>query len=242
MTVATLRYGDRETRYDVADSSRLTTRIRIHVHPSGAVQVEAPTDTDRALIRAAVQRRARWIFAHLDSSKDARTYALPRDYRSGETHFYLGRRYRLKLSAGSGASSSVKLMGGCIEVTTPVSDRAAIKRRLNQWYHARAAEYFRRRLDVIGSKLEWVSASPPMKLVSMQKQWGNCSPSGAIGLNPALIRAPRHCIDYVLTHELCHLIEHNHSKRFYALLKRHCPNWIDTKAELDSLAEMLLAQ
>jgi predicted metal-dependent hydrolase len=224
----------------VDETARLSSRIRIHVHPDGSVGVETPNNADADLVRAAVQRRARWIFANLDANKDARTYALPRDYRSGETHFYLGRRYRLKLSAGTGAPSSVKLIGGSIEVTIPVNDRAAVKRRLNQWYQARAAEYFTRRLDIIALKLDWISTSPPMKLISMQKQWGNCSPSGSIGLNPALIRAPRHCIDYVLTHELCHLKEHNHSRRFYALLEMHFPNWVGAKSELDGLAELLL--
>jgi predicted metal-dependent hydrolase len=80
-----------------------------------------------------------------------------------------------------------------------------------------------------------------MKLVPMEHQWGSCSPAGSINLNPALIRAPRHCIDYVLLHEICHLKEHNHSKRFYALLEMHSPQWVDTKAELDQLAELLLA-
>ena len=81
-----------------------------------------------------------------------------------------------------------------------------------------------------------------MKLLAMEAQWGSCSPSGAIHLNPALIRAPRHCIDYVITHELCHLREHNHSKRFYALLQKHDPYWGATKAELDRLAELLLVE
>lgn len=242
MSVETLRYGDRMTSYRVDETVRLSSRIRIHVHPDGSVGVETPTNADAASVHAAVQKRARWIFANLDSCNDARTYALSRDYRSGETHFYLGRRYRLKLTAATGARSSVRLIGGCLEITAPVDDQAAIKRRLNQWYRTRAVEYFTRRLDAIVSGFDWVAAAPPMKLVAMRTQWGSCSPSGTIGLNPALIRAPRHCIDYVLTHELCHLKEHNHSKRFYTLLNTHCPKWADTKSELDSLAELLLAE
>ena len=74
----------------------------------------------------------------------------------------------------------------------------------------------------------------------MSTQWGSCSPQGAIYLNPSLIRAPRHCINYVVLHELCHLAEHNHSKRFYAMLDRHMPGWERAKAELDGLAELIL--
>lgn len=242
MTIATLRYGDRETDYHVALTERLTTKILIHVHPDGVVEVEAPPNREPTIIQAAVQKRARWIFDNLDSAKDARTYALPREYVGGETHFYLGRRYRLLVREERAAPSSVKLVRGCIEIVAPVADQAAIKRRLCHWYRVRAQDYFRRRLDHITASIDWLCVSPPMKLVRMEHQWGSCSPAGSINLNPALIRAPRHCIDYVLLHEICHLKEHNHSKKFYALLDKHAPNWVDTKAELDRLAEILLIE
>lgn len=242
MTIATLRYGDRETDYHVALTERLTTKILIHVHPDGVVEVEAPPNREPTIIQAAVQKRARWIFDNLDSAKDARTYALPREYVGGETHFYLGRRYRLLVREERAAPSSVKLVRGCIEIVAPVADQAAIKRRLCHWYRVRAQDYFRRRLNHITASIDWLYVSPPMKLVRMEHQWGSCSPAGSINLNPALIRAPRHCIDYVLLHEICHLKEHNHSKKFYALLDKHAPNWVDTKAELDRLAEILLIE
>lgn len=239
--IETLRYGDRTTYYRVAASARLASKILIHVHPHGEVEVEAPSGEDPARIRSAVQKRARWIFDNLDEAKDARTYTLPREYTGGETHFYLGRRYRLFVHTERGLPSSVKLTRGRIEVTVPVDDRAAVKRRLKIWYRARAQDYFARRLAIIVDSLDWLDTVPPMKLLAMEMQWGSCSPSGFINLNPALIRAPRHCIDYVLTHELCHLREHNHSKRFYTLLQKCDPNWTTTKAELDHLAELLLA-
>ena len=165
-----------------------------------------------------------------------------RTYVGGETQFYLGRRYRLHVRATREVPASVKLAGGRIGVVAPVDDPAAIRRRLRQWYRAKAVDYFGRRLAVIVADLDWLDTTPPMKLVPMKTQWGSCSPTGAIHLNPALIRAPRHCIDYVLTHELCHLREHNHSKRFYALLENHLPQWAETKAELDRLAELLLTE
>ena len=242
MTIATLRYGDRSTEYHVAPAARLTAKILIHVHPDGVVEVEAPPNRATAVIQAAVQKRARWIFDNLDSANDARAYALPRKYVGGETHFYLGRRYRLLVREEPSAPSSVRLLRGCIEIVAPVADRAAVKRRLRQWYRVRAQDYFRRRLDHITAGIDWLSVTPPMKLVPMEHQWGSCSPAGSIHLNPALIRAPRHCIDYVLLHELCHLREHNHSKKFYGLLEKHNPNWVDTKAELDRMAELLLVE
>lgn len=89
--------------------------------------------------------------------------------------------------------------------------------------------------------MPWLKTVPPLKRVTMRKQWGSCSPFGSINLNPWLIRAPRDCIDYVLIHEICHLKEHNHSKRYYELLEQHYPDWRKVKSRLDEMAELLLA-
>lgn len=59
----------------------------------------------------------------------------------------------------------------------------------------------------------WVATKPPLRVLTMQTQWGSCSPNGRITLNPHLVKAPQ-CIDYVILHELCHIAEHNHIERF----------------------------
>ncbi len=74
----------------------------------------------------------------------------------------------------------------------------------------------------------------------MRTQWGSCSPKGELLLNPYLVKAPRACIEYVVAHELCHLIEHNHSPRFYQHLSAMLPDWQARKDELDGMAEWLL--
>jgi hypothetical protein len=239
--VTTLRYGELEAGYSVERTAGLTGKIRIHVRPEGQVNVEAPAEIDEAEIRAAVQKRARWIFKHIGAIDEARATALARVYVSGETHFYLGRRYPLKVIESKEERSGVRLRRGRIEVVARIADPAAIRRRLNDWCRLRAAEYFARRLVDVAGQMEWIETVPPLKVVEMGKQWGSCSPDGSIHLNPWLVRAPRHCIVYVVTHELCHLREHNHGPKFYALLERHFPRWRATKTELDSLAETLLA-
>ena len=76
----------------------------------------------------------------------------------------------------------------------------------------------------------------------MKTQWGSCSPSGAILLNPHLIKTPTRCIDYVILHELCHLKEHNHSRAFYRLITHAMPDWERVKADLDRLSELYLCE
>jgi predicted metal-dependent hydrolase len=69
----------------------------------------------------------------------------------------------------------------------------------------------------------------------METRWGSCSYDGEITLNPRLMQAPYDCIDYVILHELCHLKEHNHSKRFYRLLDHVLPDWRERKQKLNAL-------
>ncbi len=178
---------------------------------------------------------------HINRFEEHRRHALPREYCSGETHFYLGRRHQLKVFAVPGASRSVRLIAGRLEVSTPVGDAGDVKLALQRWYRQRALSYFNLRMTRLAAQLPWVETAPSIKLLKMKRCWGNCSPHGAITLNPALIKAPVYCVEYVLLHELCHLAEHNHSPRFYALLNRHMPEWREAKNELDGLSEMLLA-
>jgi predicted metal-dependent hydrolase len=175
-------------------------------------------------------------------AREIRRYALPRRYVSGEAHFYLGRRYKLIVIEGRRTDCPVRLWRGRIEVTLPVADPAAVRRRLKQWYREKSEVYFERKLPELVSRFSGIETTPGFQLRAMERQWGSCSPSGRMSLSPALIKAPIHCVEYVLIHELCHLIEHNHSKRFYGLLDKQCPGWRAYKIELDSLAEQLLIE
>ena len=237
-----IRYGMERIGFDVTANPTLTDRIRIHVHPNCRVEVEAPPHKNVGDIKNSVAKRARWISKQLAQVRSARAYALPREYITGETHFYIGRRYKLLVIESLEMPSEVKLQGGTIQVMLRKSDKAAIRRRLNEWYQHRAYDYFSRRMVLVASGFSWIKETPEIKLVAMKKQWGSCAPAGIIHLNPWLIRAPVDCIDYVIAHELCHLRERNHSQAYYMLLTRHCPDWEHRKAKLDGMAELILAE
>lgn len=234
-------YGNTEIEYVVAHNPRLLSKVRIHVHPNGLVEVESPAGKSLSEICTAVRKRARWIVRHIEATSQTRAHALPREYVSGETHFYLGRRYQLKIIEAAHDRYPVTMKGSQISIAVRFTEPATIRRRLNAWYYDRAANYFTRRVFEITPSVPWLKKVPDLKLVTMRKQWGSCSPSGSINLNPWLIRAPRDCIDYVLIHEICHLREHNHSKRYYELLEQQYPDWQKVKARLDRMAELLLA-
>ena len=233
-------YGDDRIEYDVSFMPAKRNKVAIHVHPVGSVQVDAPIGQDLATVHRAVLKRARWIKRHVDGARRQRAQAMPRNYKSGESLLYLGRRYQLKVKRQSGRTPSVKLTRGQICVETDSGDPHLVKERLAAWYRCRAADTFDRRLREIGDRIVWLKTIPDWRIVRMQKQWGSCSPAGAILLNPHLVKAPRVCVDYVICHELCHLQEHNHSPRYYRLLGQVMPGWEAVKARLDGMAELLL--
>jgi predicted metal-dependent hydrolase len=234
------RYADDRIEYDVLFMPTKKNKVAIHVHPDGSVQVDAPIGQDMLTVHSAVLKRARWIKRHVDEARRQRAQAMPRNYKSGESLLYLGRRYQLKVKRRNGQATSVKLTRGQICVEVPSAEPELIRERLTAWYRRRAVDTFERRLSEIADRVVWLKTIPVWRIVRMQKQWGSCSPAGVILLNPYLVKAPRQCIDYVICHELCHLEEHNHSPRYYRLLGQVMPEWEAVKIRLDGMAELLL--
>lgn len=231
-------YGDEVISFSLRRQlSRTVTRVAIHVEPDARVLVDAPDTAPLADVLTAVKKRARWISQHVGAARARLANVLPREYVSGESLHYLGRRYLLKVIVNAEAAVEARMRGAFITVTVPEHAPRTIKSSLDAWYRQRARELFADRLAFMATPLRWVKQLPPMRLQFMTVQWGSCSPAGRITLNPLLVKAPRECIDYVLLHELCHLLHHNHSPKFYRTLDRHMPNWRAVKARLDNMAE-----
>lgn len=235
-----IAYGDEIIVFNLRrQPSRAVTRVAIHVEPDACVLVDAPDTALLVDVLTAVKKRARWISKHVNAARTRLAYVLPREYVSGESLHYLGRRYRLKVVIDAEVRAEARMRGAFITVTTTEQASIPIKVALDAWYRQRAREVFADRLAVVAAPLRWVKQLPATRLQFMTVQWGSCSPSGRITLNPLLVKAPRECIDYVLLHELCHLLHHNHSHNFYRTLDRHMPNWRAVKEKLDNMAEEL---
>jgi hypothetical protein len=105
---------------------------------------------------------------------------------------------------------------------------------LKEWYRNKAAKIF---FDVLNSSFPKFSnykiPFPVIQIRFMPKRWGSCTPSGKIILNPELIKAPKASIEYVITHELCHLIHPNHTKSFFNLQQKLMPDWKKWKQRLE---------
>lgn len=227
----TFTYGGDTIRYEVRflDSRRT---LAIEVHPDSRVLVRAPKDCDQDLIAQRVRKRARWISRQIAEFERYRPRTPLRQYVNGESHLYLGRQYRLKIAAATKADT--RLSRGHLLVNVPGSSGPQrVKALLERWYLERARVVFG---DVLKAGLDRFRLAEPPHLVvrTMRSRWGSLSPSGTMTLNVNLIRAPRRCIEYVVTHELCHLRHRNHDPRFFKLLDQVMPDWQQRKRRLES--------
>ncbi|MBW6492357.1 MAG: M48 family metallopeptidase [Lentimicrobium sp.] len=196
------------------------------------VLVKAPVDTSIEKVKEKVKKKAPWIIKQLSFFLTFQPKTPKRKYVSGETHLYLGRQYRLQIKIGS--VESVKLKGKFIEVVTRDKDRA--KDLLMGWYLQNARIKFHAIAEPLIDKFRKYRVEPDsIVLRDMPTRWGSCTPKGKIILNPELIKAPKGCIEYVILHELCHLIYHDHTKKFLDLQTKEMKDWEKWKLKLEKL-------
>jgi len=237
-------YGTQVVEYRLERRDRAT--LQITVEPDGLVRVTAPTDAAVEDIAARVRRRARWILTQQASFADFRPHTPPRIYVPGETHLYLGRQYRIRVvptETGEGVSKasgtpSVKMVRGFLEVRcVDFHDTAAIEKHVKEWYRRRAQVQLPTRLELNRQRFPDPHSVRPtaLRLQRMPTRWGSMSPAGRLMLNPDLIRAPMDCVDYVVTHELCHLLVPNHGKQFFELQHLVMPDWERRKQRLEKV-------
>lgn len=234
-------YGDEVIEFERVAKQGNSSKVLIKVHPDCRVVVSAPNSATNSEVIAATQKRSRWITQQLRVFREQSEYIIPRRYVSGESHYYLGKQYQLKVIEDSHLPQGVKLLRGKIEVNVRYKSAQKVEQLLDDWYRQRAKIVFAKRLDVVLDKALWVDQRPDFRILSMQTQWGSCSPHGRLTLNPYLVKAPSECIDYVILHELCHIAEHNHSERFFQLLEQVMPNWQTIKTQLDTMANKIIS-
>ncbi len=232
-------YGNEQIPFERVIRPKATAKVLIKVHPDCRVIVSAPEDADNEAVLSAVKKRGRWIYKQLKGFRKQLEFVTPRQYVSGESHYYLGKQYLLKVIEAPEQVQGVKLLRGKLEVSVRIKGADKVRELLLEWYKVRAKETFVKRLDVLLEQALWVDERPSLRILTMQTQWGSCSPNARITLNPHLVKAPRECIDYVILHELCHIAEHNHSERFYRLMNQVMPKWEKTKEKLDGMASVI---
>ena len=200
--------------------------------PDGRVRVAAPLRLDDEAVRLAVISRLSWI-KRQQTKFAAQQRQTPREYLTGESHYYQGRRYLLDVierpgPPGAAIHSNTRLT----LFVRPGSDTARREAVLGAWY--------RRQLKALIPPL--IATWEPLIGVQvaewgvkhMKTKWGTCSIAARrIWLNLELIKKPPRSLEYILVHEMLHLLERRHNERFTALMTHHLPDWQHLRAELN---------
>lgn len=211
-----------------------------HLHlavypPEGRVRVAAPHNLAEEQVRLAIAQRLPWIRRHQRELRDAARQSR-RELVTGESHYVWGQRLRLKVMERPGkATVAVEGERLCIGVPTG-TDVEARNRVLQEWYRAE----LRTRVGTLVE--EWAPRLdcpvPQWNVRKMKTRWGSCNPEVArIWLNLELAKKPPRCLEYVVVHELAHLIERRHDERFRGLMDRLLPDW---RSRLDELNQQPL--
>ena len=221
------------THYELFYTDRKT--LGIKVYPDTSVKVFAPIDTPLEVIALHVEAKSRWIKKQQAIFETYLPKLPPRQYVGGETFLYLGRQYMLRIEATE--EEAVRFYQGRLVVKTLNPSSEQVKELLQTWYYTRAkvvlSQLFSQQFVLFNRfQLE----KPTLVIKPMEKRWGSCTTGGKIILNVELIKAPVSCIIYVILHELCHLVHHNHSLAFYSLLESFMPDWRRWKQLLETMS------
>ena len=226
----TIRYGKTKIDYELLMMKRKS--LEIAVHPDKSVWVKAPADSTLEAIEEKIRKRFRWIERQIAYFEQFEPRTPGRRYLGGESHWYLGRRYRLKIELSD--KDRLLLKNGYFFIESMSREPEYIKVLMDSWYRERAKIYLSKIFDECWDGFKKKNLNKPvLKLQKMDKRWGSLSAKGRLTLNVDLIQTPKECIEYVVIHELCHLIHHNHGAEFYKLLDRTMPDWVKRKHKLE---------
>lgn len=229
----TFKTSTGQLKYTIARRSRVKKRLHMELDESGYLVVVAPKHWSRTHIKATLAQNTSRVEHFL--ARAQMRHLPPLQYQDGEDHLYLGERYPLVIHHVRARENGVVVSNGSLQLSTSVLQADKIQAGLQNWYQQQAKSVFAQRLEVIARRASWAKDREiPLALRRMKRTWGNCSRKGAIKLNTHLIKAPPAIIDSVIAHELCHLVEMNHGRRFYALLENLNPNWRTDRAVLRS--------
>ena len=229
----TVQFGATDISYSVKYSAKRE-QAGISVSPDKSVEIRVPEDTSQEKIQEIAGKKAAWIYEQIQWFDHLSLIDMTKEYVSGETFPYLGRQYRLKVAC-DGTEPGVKLNGGFFEVIIPkgidgIDKKEFVRKALLEWYLSHAEDKIRPILVKNAKRLG--IETPPLNIKYQLKRWGSCTKDGMININVRIAMAPMSQVEYVVVHELCHLIHREHSAEFWALVRHMLPEYEIRKERL----------
>jgi len=201
--------------------------------PKGRVKVSAPESMEIETIRVYVISKLGWIKKQQEKLR-AQARETPRECIDRESHYYYGKRYLLKVVEHDAAPQVSLSYSKIVLQVRPGADDAKKRAVLDEWYRQRLKEKLG---PLIAHWEKQMDVSVALCTVrKMKTKWGSCTPvSCSIRINLDLAKKPPECLEYIVVHELAHLLESSHNSRFIALMDRFMPKWRMYRDELNAL-------
>lgn len=224
-------------RVEVVRSIRRTAALHI---VGSDLQVRVPEHLGDERVAAILQQKRPWIRTKVAELKRVTPHR-SKELVSGESFPYLGRHYRLKIQEGH--QVGVCLSGGYLKATIRPNEQEGLRQTriaqyLERWYRGRALERLHEKVNRYARQIGVTPASVGIR--AYKSRWGSCDRKGQVIFNWHIIKAPHTIVDYVVIHELCHLIHPNHSQVFWQVVRIHDPAYLDKKYWLRSHGISLL--
>ncbi len=223
-------FGSYVYQYELHKQDRKS--LSLTVDPDLRIIVKCPKKASDERIEQFLRKKWYWLEKQLSYFSKFKRKEYVREYVSGESLYYLGKQYRLAVKVGP--SNKVSLLRGILVVhtTRTVTSHAHTKKLVEGWYAEKRLQIFEERFNAILDRFDYNKA-PKFSIRDMRRRWGSCVAVDRIVLNPKLIQLPKECIDYVITHELCHVKYKSHNKNFQTLMNQKFPKWEKTKEKLE---------
>ncbi|MDU6521374.1 MULTISPECIES: M48 family metallopeptidase [Clostridium] len=216
------QYGTRYIDFNVVFKERKT--MSIEVEPSGEVNVISPLGVTEIDILKKVKSKAKWIVQKQYDTKFISVNKINREAVNGESYMYLGRNYSLQLIDNNSIKEiDVKLIQGKFIVTTNTRDEEKIKLALEKWYREKTLKKVSERTKYYQQYFK--DKVNNIKVKEQKKRWASCTNNNELLFNWRCIMAPANVLDYIVVHEMCHMIYKNHSKEFWDRVDTIIPDY-----------------
>jgi predicted metal-dependent hydrolase len=215
----------REIAYTVKRCKRKS--IGLQIDHQG-LRIHVPLQTALPYIETILQEKANWISKKLAQWENKKSLAV--SWAHDATYPLLGEPWRIALKPSGEIEMAQYFAGETTEISMLQLTPRQIEKFVMTWYNQQAIIYFKERVVIYAQALN--VPVPPLRLSNAKTRWGSCNSRGIISLNWRLIQMPQHLIDYVVAHELSHLIEMNHSRAFWELVASIYPECLIARKEL----------
>lgn len=225
-----LKFNVGATELNVALHRSGRKSLALIVHPDLSIECRFPLVCSMNTVEEFINSKTHWMQKTLRKI-EARPQQTNRTFQEASLQPFLGVEYALKLMTGARVKvqlSDLELTLSCRKPDSPVT----VSRILRNWYREQAKRVFKTRLIDCQKLFSGNHSCSGLVIRRMKSRWGSCSSTGVVTLNSRLVEYPMGVIDYVIVHELCHLVHFSHNKQFYRLLAEKMPDWRERRAVL----------